>query len=222
MSMINAEIATKKVIVITGVIGLLASVLVGFGELLLHYNDSNHFSDNYDFLQGISDNRSTIGHFISVLAAPLYILGFWHIMKMLEPANKLWSKIGFLVMSYGIIVGAVWIGSRANISAIINHEDTSEVISLISLYELRYNNLLLITRLCVLIFSGIFVFLVLSGRTYYSKWIAFFNPFFLILVIFAIWTVVPIVGKYLMPAALNVAFGLLFLISIYFSNTLQE
>ncbi len=212
----------KKVIIITGIIGLLAAVLVGLGEFLLHYNDLKQFGANYEFLRGISDNRSTMGHFISVLVAPFYIIGFWHFMKMLEPADKLWSKVAFAVISYGIIIGTVWIGSRANISAIINHGNTSEAVLLISLYELRYESLLFIMRLGVLIFSGFFVLLILSGRSHYPKWVAFFNPIFLIFVTFAIWEAIPIVGNYLMPIGLNFAFGLLFLISIYFSNTLQE
>jgi len=72
------------------------------------------------------------------------------------------------------------------------------------------------------VFSGIFVLLVLSGRSHYPKWVTFFNPIFLIFVAFAIWEAIPAIGNYLMPIGLNLAFGLLFLISIYFSNTLQE
>jgi hypothetical protein len=39
---------------------------------------------------------------------------------MLEPASEKFSKIAFAIMSYGILIGAVWIGSRTNISAIVN------------------------------------------------------------------------------------------------------
>ncbi len=212
----------NKAIIITGIIGLITTILVGFGEFLLHYGGLGRFGADYEFLRGISDNKTTTGHFISVLAAPFYIVGFWHFMKMLEPADKLWSQVAFAVMSYGFIIGNVWIGSRANISAIINHENISEAALLISLYEIRYEVLLLIMRLCLLVFSGVFVLLVLSGYSYYPKWVAFFNPIFLIFVAFAIWEAIPAIGNYLMPIGLNFAFGLLFLISIYFSNTLQE
>jgi len=207
-----------------GVLGLLAAILVGAGEFLLHFDALGRFADGgaYEFMRGISAERTTIGHFLGVLSAPFYIIGFWHLMKMLEPANKLASRIAFVIMSYGIIVGVVWIGSRAGISSIVNSTSISDTASFISLYELRYENLLQVTRLSVLIFSAIFIWLILSGRSHYPRWMALLNPIFLILASFAIWVLAPAVGVYLMPIALNVAFALLFLFSIYFSLKVKE
>ncbi len=208
----------------TGIIGLLAAVLVGAGEFLLHFDALGRFGEGggYLFMQGINAQRTTIGHFIGVLSAPFYIIGFWHIMKMLEPANPLASRISFAIMSYGIIVGSVWIGSRAGISTIVNSTSMADPKFFISLYELRYENLLQVTRLAVLFFSVIFIWLVLSGRSHYPRWMALFNPILLILASFAIWMIAPAVGVYLMPIALNVAFALLFLLSIYLSLKIKE
>ena len=207
-----------------GVLGLLAAILVGSGEFLLHFDALGRFAEGgpYEFMRGISAKRTTIGHFLGVLSAPFYIIGFWHLMKMLEPANALASRIAFTIMSYGIIVGTVWIGSRAEISTIINSTTINDPMSFISLYELRYENLLQVTRLSVLFFSVIFVWLVLSGRSHYPRWMALLNPILLILTSFAIWVIAPAVGVYLMPIALNVAFALLFLFSIYFSLKVKE
>jgi hypothetical protein len=141
---------------------------------------------------------------------------------MLEPANALASCIAFAIVSYGIIVGAVWIGSRAGISAIVNSTSIVDPESFISLYELRYENLLQVTRLAVLLFSIIFIWLVLTGRSHYPRWMALLNPILLILVSFAIWMIAPVVGVYLMPIALNVAFAFLFLFSIYYSQKIKE
>lgn len=208
----------------TGIIGLVAAILVGTGEFLLHFDALGRFGEGggYLFMQGISAQRTTIGHFIGVLSAPFYIIGFWHIMKMLEPANPLVSRIAFAIMSYGIIVGAVWIGSRAGISSVVNSTSMVDPMFFISLYELRYENLLQVTRLAVLFFSVIFIWLVLSGRSHYPRWMALINPILLILASFAIWMIAPAVGVYLMPIALNVAFALLFLFSIYFSKKIKE
>jgi hypothetical protein len=208
----------------TGIIGLVAAVLVGTGEFLLHFDALGRFAEGgaYEFMLGISAERTTIGHFLGVLGAPLYIIGFWHIMKMLEPANPLASRIAFAIMSYGIIVGTVWIGSRAGISAIVNSTALTDPMPFISLYELRYENLLQATRFAALIFSGIFIWLVLSRRSHYPRWMALFNPIVLILASFTIWMVAPAVGVYLMPIALNVAFAVLFLLSIYFAQKVKE
>jgi hypothetical protein len=207
-----------------GVIGLLAAIMVGAGEFLLHFDALGRFAEGgaYEFMHGIGAQRTTIGHFLGVLSAPLYIIGFWHIMKMLEPANPLASRIAFTIMSYGIIVGAVWIGSRAGISTVVNSTSMTDPMSFISLYELRYENLLQVTRLAVLFFSVIFIWLVLSGRSHYPRWMALFNPILLILASFAIWMISPVVGVYLMPIALNVAFALLFLFSIYHSRKIKD
>ena len=198
--------------------------MVGAGEFLLHFDALGRFAEGsaYEFMRGIGAQRTTIGHFLGVLSAPLYIIGFWHIMKMLEPANPLASRIAFTIMSYGIIVGAVWIGSRAGISTVVNSTSVADSVSFISLYELRYENLLQVTRLAVLLFSAIFIWLVLSGRSHYPRWMALFNPILLILASFAIWAAAPTVGVYLMPIALNVAFAVLFILSIYFARKVKE
>jgi len=218
LKLIHSQITTA------GVIGLLAAILVGAGEFLLHFDALGRFAEGgtYEFMLGISAERTTIGHFIGVLSAPFYIIGFWHIMKMLEPANPLVSRIAFAIMSYGIIVGAVWIGSRAAISSVVNSTSMVDPMFFISLYELRYENLLQVTRLAVLFFSVIFIWLVLSGRSHYPRWMALFNPILLILASFAIWMIAPVVGVYLMPIALNVAFALLFLFSIYHSQKIKD
>ena len=210
-------------ITLAGIVGLLAAILVGTGEFLLHFDILGRFAEGggYAFMQGISAERSTIGHFIGVLGAPLYIIGFWHIMKMLEPANRFASRVAFAVMSYGIIIGAVWIGSRANISMIVNDGSISDIHSFIQLYELRYENLLQVTRIAALVFSVIYIYLILTGRSYYPRWMALFNPILLILASFAIWLLVPTIGVYMMPIALNIAFAVLFLLSIFHSKKIN-
>jgi len=205
----------KQTILLAAYIGLLAAICVGIGEFSLHFDALGRFEGKYVFMKGIEASRSTFGHFIGVLAAPLYIIGYWHIMKMLEPANKNFAKVAFFIMSYGIIMGAIWIGSRASISAIVNDPSAQNLMTLISLYELRYETLLQITRASVLLFSIIFIWLILSGKTYYPKWMAFFNPLLLILASFGVYAIFPSIGIYLMPIALNVAFTILFIVSIY-------
>ena len=212
----------NRSLVITGYIGLFAAVMVGIGEFLLHFDTLGRFEGKYLFMMGIDSTRTTIGHFIGVLSAPLYIVGFWHLMKMLEPANEKIAKVAFAIMSYGIVIGAIWIGSRANISAIVNTDLTINQEFLISLYELRYENLLQVTRISVLAFSGLFVWLVLTGRTLYPNWMAIFNPLLLILASFVFWIIMPSIGIYLMPIALNVAFAILFVLSIYFSHKINK
>lgn len=199
--------------ILTGLIGLLGALLTGAGEFILHFDPLARFGMQYAFLSGISDQRSTLGHFVAVLGAPLYLVGCWHIRLMLKPASECWSKAAFFITAYGFIVGLVWIGSRASISALVNLPDSADIQHLIGLYEFRYETLLQVIRLAVLALSLIYVSLVLTGRSYYPKWMAALNPILLIVASFVVYVLVPDIGKYLMPIALNVAFFIFFLAS---------
>lgn len=205
--------------IVAGYIGLVAAVLVGTGEFLLHFDPLARYADDYVFFEAVSESRATLGHFIGVLGAPLYLFGVWHVTKMLQPASKLWSSVAFLVMSYGFIVGAVWIGSRASAAALVAISQDPAAAGLLSLYDLRYETLLTVIRITALVFSLIYISLILTGRTAYPRWMAVFNPVVLILANFLAFLLVPDVGKYLMPIALNVSFFIIFALSVYIEST---
>ncbi len=205
-----------QLLVLTGIIGLIAAILVGAGEFFLHFDPLARFSESsYDFMLAVSDERQTLGHFIGVLAGPLYLVGCWHIYLMLKPANQKLAFFGFIVSAYGFMMGASWISSRASIGALIHLGQPSEGIgNLVALYQLRYESLLAIIRATTITISLIFIYLTLTGRSHYQKWHAVFNPILLLLLSFAVYAISPSIGKYIMPIALNVGFGLFFIISL--------
>ena len=200
---------------ITGVLGLLAAILVGIGEYLLHYDPLARFSEGgFGFMQGISDSRTTLGHFFGVFGATLYPFGCYHLYLMLRPANEKAAFSAFLIGSFGFMVGVVWIGSRASISALMQLPETPELVHLIGLYELRYETLLQVIRITTLVLSVIFIWLTLTGRSNYRRWMAIFSPVVLIIGSFVVYAVAPQLGKHLMPIALNVAFFIFFTLSL--------
>jgi len=200
---------------LTGMLGLLAALLVGVGEYLLHYDPLARFADGgFGFMQGIGEQRTSIGHFFGVFGATLYPIGCYHIYLMLRPANERAAFSAFLVGAFGFIVGAVWIGSRASVSALMQIPETPEVSMLVELYELRYETLLNVTRLTTLVLSVIFIWLTLTGRSNYRRWMAIFSPIVLIIMSFVIYLIAPQLGKHLMPIALNVAFFIFFTLSL--------
>ena len=95
----GGQMLTNSKIVVTGVVGLTGALLTGAGEFILHYDPLARFAENQFFL-GISDQRSTLGHFLAVLGAPLYLVGCWHLHLMLRPANRQWSLIAFFVAAW--------------------------------------------------------------------------------------------------------------------------
>lgn len=213
----------NKILIVTGVAGLMASILVGVGEYLLHYDPLARFSEGgFNFMQGIAEQRTTIGHFVGVLGATLYSVGMYHIYLMLRSANDKAAYAAFLIAAFGCIVGAVWIGSRASISALMQITETPEIAHLVELYDLRYETLLNVTRITTLILSGIFIWLSLTGRSSYPRWMAIFSPFVLILMSFLIYLIAPQIGKHLMPIALNVAFFIFFSLSLFHARKISN
>ncbi len=205
---------TKSIAITTGLVGLLGAVLTGAGEFILHFDALARFGSEFEFFAGITNERTSLGHFVGVLGAPLYLVGGWHIYLMLRPASPSWSLAAFFITAYGFAVGAVWIGSRASISALINTPMTPDIEQLIGLYDFRYETLLQVIRIAVLILSVIYIWLTLSGRSHYPKWMAALNPILLIVGSFIVYAIAPAIGKYLMPIALNVAFFIFFTASI--------
>lgn len=109
----------KRTILLTGQIGLAAAVLVGIGEFLLHYDAQARYTSTFAFFEGVTRVRATIGHFFGVLGAPFYLVGVYHLYLMLRPAHEMAARIAGLVMAYGFIVGAVWIGSRSSAGELV-------------------------------------------------------------------------------------------------------
>ena len=216
--------AQWQTLVLTGVIGLIAAILVGIGEFLLHFDSLARFSaDGYAFMLAASDERQTAGHFFGVLGAPLYVVGCWHIYLMLKPANQTLAFIGFLISAYGFMIGADWISSRASIGALVHFQESGGSIDgLVQLYDLRYESLLTVIRISTAVLSIIFIYLVLTGRSHYQKWQALFNPIVLLVMNFVIYAISPAIGKYLMPIALNVAFGIFFTMSVIQARKLHN
>ncbi len=213
----------KKLIMITGFIGLLAAVLVGVGEFLLHYDPLARFSEeggDYSFMMAATDARQTMGHFFGVLAAPLYVVGCWHIYLMLKPANKTLAFIAFVVGAYGFMIGADWISSRASIGAIAHLENTA-LQPLVDLYVHRYESLLTIIRITTLLLSIIIAYLAWTKRSHYTRVVTFLNPIVLLLFSFIVYVIAPSIGKYMMPIALNIGFGLFFILSLYQASKLE-
>ena len=206
----------KNTIIVTGVIGLMASILVGIGEYLLHYDPLARFREGgFDFMQGIDASRTTTGHFFGVFGATLYPIGCYHIYLMLRQAGERAAQSVFFIGAFGFIVGAVWIGSRASISALIQLPATPEITNLINLYNVRYETLLTVIRITTLVLSIIFIWLTLTGKSNYPRWMAILNPFVLILASFVTYLFAPQLGKHLMPIALNVAFFIFFSLSLF-------
>ncbi len=202
---------------LTGILGLVGAILCGTGEFLLHFDPLARFS-GYDFMADISDARLTAGHFLAVGGVSLYFVGMWHIAQMLKPAGEKLSTLLFLIGSFGFLYGAMWMSSRASIGSLVHYPELIAATNLVDLYQLRSETLLQVTRVTTLMISGIYVYLVLTGKSRYPKWMAATSPIVLLILNFVIYVIAPSVGKFVMPIALNVGFSAFFLLSLIFGD----
>jgi uncharacterized membrane protein len=166
----------------------------------------------------ISDARLTAGHFFAVVGVPLYLVGMWHIAQMLKPAGEKLSNILFLIGSFGFLYGAMWMSSRASIGSLVHYPELIANTTLVELYRLRSETLLQVIRVTTLVISGIYVYMVLTGKSRYPKWMAATSPIVLLILNFVIYLIAPSVGKFVMPIALNVGFSAFFLLSLIFGD----
>ncbi len=202
---------------LTGIIGLVGAIICGTGEFLLHFDPLARFS-GYDFMADISDVRLTAGHFLAVVGVSFYFVGMWHIAQMLKPAGEKLSTLLFLIGSFGFLYGAMWMSSRASIGSLVHYPELIAATNLVDLYQLRSETLLQVTRVTTLMISGIYVYLVLTGKSRYPKWMAATSPIVLLILNFVIYLIAPSVGKFVMPIALNVGFSAFFLLSLIFGD----
>jgi len=202
---------------ITGWMGLGAALLVGLGEFCLQYTPNGGIEDVNDYLyfNDISSERLSLGHFIAVLSAPLYLIGYWHLSKNLEPAGKFLSGAFFCIGAYAFAVGTAWIGQRFFIATTV-HEiaagvDLKTQLTLFSEHNEPFVNVL---RLAMLLVSIIWIKQILTGRTNYPKWMAIFSPIALLATMFALYFFETVIGLYVFPVAMNATHFIVFALSL--------
>lgn len=211
----------REILLFTGLMGVVAAILVGTGEFLLHYDRQNRYMDGPQYMANISRSRVNAGHFFSSLSVPLYIGGALHLFLMTQGASLSWAAVMAAVLIYTYIVAAIWIGSRATLHAIVSGGGATEA-PMLAMYKQRYENLLNVARTGVLVISVILAWLIVEGPTPYPWWMAVANPAVLIAASFALWWAVPAVGKFLMPIALNLAFAIFYALSTVIAFSLPS
>ncbi len=218
-----------KIILFTGLLGLLGSILVGTGEFLLHFSpELTGHGENYQFFYYVPRKNLIEGHFIAVVGVPFYFVGYYHIYKMLERGSVRLASIVFCLGILAFTVGGFWITSRAFLGTIVhlqNEIDTTTYKTILDNYTLISESLVQALRVVILALSIFFVIAILRGGTYYKKWMAILNPIVLLISVFVFFYLSPNLGKYVAPIAMNVVHFIVFsasLLQLQFTKNLQS
>ena len=217
-------IQTDKTLSWTGVAGFLAALLVGIGEFTLQYSPLGGYEkEGYVYFANVTKEKLTIGHFFSTLAAPLYILGYWHIGQMfIRGGSRIYGWIITLLGGYAFMVGNAWLGGRIYL-ALTAHEiaNTSNptIVNQLSQLLADFGNhnepLVNALRLAIVVVSIFWIWRIAIGKTLYPKWVAIFSPALILGVIFTIYFTGMSAGVWLLPAAMNVVHLIIFSLSLY-------
>ena len=207
----------SKFITLAGIAGCIGAILVGVGEFSMQFAPNSDITDvkDYLFFNEVSAARLSFGHFLTVLAAPLYMLGYWHLSKKLEPAGPKQAKAFFLIGAYAFAVATAWIGQRFFLGATVHEiaagQDIRPLLTLFSEHNEPFINVL---RLAILIVSIIWIKLILSGKTAFPKWMAIFSPIALLVTMFMLYLFKTKIGHYVLPVAMNATHFIVFALAM--------
>ena len=208
----------SKFVTFAGVAGCVGAILVGIGEFSLQFTPNGGIEDatEYLFFNDVSASRLSFGHFLSVLAAPLYLLGYWHLSKKLEPAGPKQAKAFFLIGAYAFVVATAWIGQRFFIASTVHEiaagQDLKPLLALFSEHNEPFVNVL---RAAMVIVSILWIKLILSGKSAFPKWMAIFSPIVLLGIMFALYFFKTKIGLYVLPVAMNAAHFIVFALAMF-------
>ncbi len=218
MSTFSAQ--QRKLLIMTGIVASLGALMVGVGEFMFQFSARGGYEGtDYRYFLDVSRSRLSWGHFIGVLAAPLYLVGYWHIAQMLRPAGRWLAALVFGLGAYAFIIGNVWLGGRVNLALTVKTRESAPVDAqtifsdLLSDISAHNEPLIAIVRVLVLIVSIMMIYGIFTGRTPYPRWIIIFTPVVILIQIFALYSLVPGIGVYLLPAAMNIAHVIFFVLS---------
>ncbi len=216
------EFTEKTWLLLAGLSGLLGATLVGIGEFTMQFNPAGGYeATDYHFFADISLHRLTFGHFFSVMAAPLYILGYWHLGTVfIRGGSRISGCVIMLLGGYSFVVATAWMGGRIYLAltahAIATSADADTVLALQNLltgFRAHNEPLVNVLRVTMLLMSVIWVVQILRRQTLYPRWMAFANPITILGAIFGVYFYLPAVGMWLLPAAMNVTHVIVFALS---------
>lgn len=201
---------TKKTTELLLISGLIASVVVGIGEYLLHFIPGGPEGE-VSMLFTVPLERAASGHFISLAGIPLYFSGYFGLMQVFRKTSEPLS-IGLLISGFiSFIVGAIWIGSRYFAAEVFQRSaGTPDFEFYLNSYEEHIQILVWVLRISIALVSIIYITLVLKNKDGLPKWLAAFNPIVILgIVISSLFWIKP-VGVHIAPIAMNVTHFIFF------------
>ena len=192
-------------------LGLIASVIVGIGEYMLHFLPGGPEGE-ISMLEKVPLERAGIGHFLVVFGAPLYFAGYYGLKKFFHSTSPLLSQLLFVGGMLSFSVGGVWVSSRYFAAEVLQRSlGTPDHAFYLQSYEEHYQVLVWALRFLVAAVSVIYIWLVMINKKRVPKWYAIFNPIVLLAIIISSLFWLKPLGVHIAPIAMNVTHFIFFL-----------
>ncbi|MEM8859904.1 MAG: DUF6796 family protein [Chloroflexota bacterium] len=186
---IRLENTPQAVIIVTGLLGILAAILIGISDAILFgqpINGADLFfgeAQEYELMVGKSPAMLMWGSLGGVLI-PMLIIGYWHWYVGMVNVGRRWARLTMIALSIGLMGSMVFhftVGMMGSIyqTQLLMPDDTSaELISSLILTQYQFFIFpALFVALAGLIPASILFFIpTIRGKTLFPRWYAFTVP----------------------------------------------
>ena len=191
-------------------LGMVASVVVGMGEYLLHYQPGGPDGE-ISMLEHVPLGRASIGHFFAVFGAPLYFAGYYGLKKFFNPSSPILARLLFIGGTLSFAIGGVWISSRYFAAEVLQRSaGTADHDFYLQSYEEHYQILVWALRILIALVSVIYITIILKNNRGIPKWLAVFNPIVLLVIVISSLVWCKPLGNHMAPIAMNVTHFIFF------------
>ena len=211
---------------IYGIIGSLGALAAIGADLVLQYNaNPAHLGAlDYSYFLDVSQTRIYIGFYLGVIAILIQIAGLWHVRQGLAPAGTRFSLPFFIISGFILALGAVFHAHAALLGLVVKAQsqsvgDAAQVFNtLISDFVSFRVTLIIILFVGLVIYSLWYALVVTFKPTAYPRFLAWFNPLLCLLLFGLLGVLIPVLRYVLLPAGINLAHLLFFVITIRFQR----
>ncbi len=191
-------------------IGILASIIVGVGEYLLHFLPAGPGGE-ISMLESVPLDRASKGHFLVVFGAPLYFAGYYGLKNIFKKTSPLLARLLFIAGVLSFSIGGLWVSSRYFAAFVLQRsKGTPDYDYYFQSYEDHYQILVWVLRLTVVVVSVLYVTLILKNKQGLPKWLAIFNPIILLAIVISSLVWFKPLGNHIAPIAMNVTHFIFF------------
>lgn len=211
-----------NIVLSLGLVGIAAVLITIVSDLILLGRPDSGFSFfqlGTETMTEMAQWRIVAGTFLGVFVLPLQLAGLVSLYYGLKPAGKVLPLIVVITDAHALIMGVAFHVTYAYIASGWKlfhlfgpgNAGTSELMKQFDFYW-KIVIVLMMTEL--ILSSALFVVLILKGKTLYPKWMALFNPPFIVIAMLLIISAIPKpVGGYIAPTILNLSTLIFFIIS---------